>query len=1004
MDRERWQQIDRIFEAALARPAGERAAFLDQACAGNAELRAEVESLIAHEDPGDFMEAPPFQDATHVLAEDARNSLIGQTIGSYQILKSLGAGGMGEVYLALHVRTSRKVALKLLPATFVKDDQRVQRFQQEARTVLALNHPNIITVYDIEQVGEVHLIASEVIEGETLRQRLSRAPLKLAEALDVAIQVAGALAAAHGTGVVHRDIKPENIMLRPDGFVKVLDFGLAKLTERQGLAASSGLPTRAMIKTETGMVMGTANYMSPEQARGLEVDARTDIFSFGVVLYEMLTGNMPFAGETKSDVMAAILQNEPPPLARYWPDAPEALEWIVTKTLTKDTDERYQTAKELLTDLKRLKRRSDYQLEAARFGSTPSGDSASVVKSSEETTNKTAAQPVASTAESTRTMSSAEYVVSEIKRHKRSIIFAVGGIAVLAAIIVTGVILGLRYLRHAPVATGSTAQPFGQMKVTRLTSTGNASWAAISPDGRYLVHVTGGAGKQSLLLRHIATGSDKEIVTSNGDDFSWVTFSPDGSYVLYCRVDSGAYPLYQVPVLGGPPKKLISEDADTPPTFSPDGKRFAIVRGQPQAGEVSLVLANADGTAEQPLRKYKLSDFAPTVWPFPSWSPDGETIAFAHRTRELGERVTNVVTISVKDGTEKRITSQRWALIGALAWLADGSALIITAADPESYPSRQIWYVSYPGGEARRITNDANNYLGLNLTADSTALAAVEAEQTSKVWIAPNGDAAQATQLTSNRSDGILGVAFTPDGRIVYTSSARAYQDLWIMNADGSDQRQLTTDAKGNSGPVVSSDGRYIVFASNRAGTLNIWRMDIDGGNPKQLTSGSRDQRPALSPDGQSVFYTANESEKQSVRKVPIAGGDSMQLTDYSAASPIVSPDGKQILCGFIDEVKRRWSLAIIPIEGGPPIKTFDISPLQARFQWDPDGRAFLYTVTRDGVTNIWRQPLDGGPAKQMTDFKSDQIFRFSWSSDGKQLVMARGAVSSDVVLINDLR
>src|SRR6185295_4456147 len=245
----------------------------------------------------------------------------------------------GEVYLALHVRTNRKVALKLLHATFMKDEHRVQRFQQEARTLLALNHPNIVTVYDIEQADDAQLIAAEVVDGETLRQRLARAPLKLAEALEVAIQVAGALAAAHHAGIVHRDIKPENIMLRPDGIVKVLDFGLAKLTEpdeSDGAPVSSQLSTRAMIKTDAGMVMGTANYMSPEQARGLEVDARTDIFSFGIVLYEMLTGNLPFAGETKSDVMAAILQNEPPPLARYWPNAPEALEWIVTKTLTKE--------------------------------------------------------------------------------------------------------------------------------------------------------------------------------------------------------------------------------------------------------------------------------------------------------------------------------------------------------------------------------------------------------------------------------------------------------------------------------------------------------------------------------------------------------------------------------------------------------------------------------------------------------------------------------------------
>jgi serine/threonine protein kinase/Tol biopolymer transport system component len=995
MNPERWQKIDALFEAALARPAAERPAFLDQVCAGDAELRAELESLLAHESAEDFLKDPVFQDAARVLSENARHALVGKIVGSYQILESLGAGGMGEVYLALHLRTNRKVALKLLPATFMSDAQRVQRFQQEARTVLALNHPNIVTVYDFEQAGENHLMATEVIEGETLRRRLSRAPLKLSEALDIAIQVAGALAAAHEAGVIHRDIKPENIMLRPDGFVKVLDFGLAKLVEPENPSGSSELPTRAMIKTDAGMVLGTANYMSPEQARGLEVDARTDIFSFGVVLYEMLTGNMPFSGATKSDVMAAILQSEPPPLARYWPEAPEALEWIVTKTLAKERDERYQLAKELLTDLKRLKRRSDYEVEAARFNSLPSGESGSVSPSVETLANKTSAQPLAATAEGLPGMSSAEYFVSEIKRHKRGVIVGVVGFSILASL---GIILGIRYLR--PVTP--LAKPFGQIKVTKLTTTGNASQAAISPDGKYVVHVTGGAGKQSLLLRHIATGSDKEIVAANGNDFRWLTFSRDGSYVFFSRVEAGTFPLLQVPVLGGTPQKLISEDVDTRVTLSPDGKRFAFIRGEPQKGVSTLFLASADGTNETALVKYKVSDFSPGPWPSPSWAPNGENIALAHRSGD--DRSTNVVTVGVTDGKERQITSQRWANIVALSWVADGSGLIITAAEPEVSYVRQIWYVSYPGGEARKITNDANNYVGLSLTADSSAFVTVQYEQAPNVWLAPNGDAARATQITSSRGDGYAGVAFTPDGRIVYTSDARGSRDLWIMNADGTGQKQLMTDAKANPGPFVSPDGRYVVFSSARAGAPNIWRIDIDGGNPKQLTRGIRDQAPSVSPDGQWVFYSATESEKQRLRKVPIDGGESVPLTDYSAGAPFVSPDGRHVVCAYIDEVKKRWSLAIISAEGGAPIKTFDISPAQGAFRWNFDGQALFYLQTRDGVSNIWSQPVDGGPPKQVTDFKSDQIFRFDWSRDGKQLVLARGPVSSDVVLINDLR
>lgn len=346
MDRERWQQVDRIFKSALERAPSERDAFLDEVCSSDAGLRSEVESLIAHDHAGSFMDEPAFEDATRLLTWNRTSFLRGQQLGPYKILDQIGAGGMGEVYLALHERTNRKVALKLLFPSFIKDEQRAWRFQQEAHAVLALNHPNIVTIYDIGQAGGIHFIATEFIEGETLRARMARAPLEMNEALDIAIQVAGALAAAHQAGVVHRDIKPENIMLRPDGYVKVLDFGLAKLTESYSQATAS---SRARIDTEPGLVMGTARYMSPEQARGLPVDARTDIWSLGVVLYEMVTGHAPFEGATSTDVIISIVEKEPA-------EVPAQLEMIVKKALAKDTAERFHAVTDLLTDLRSLKR------------------------------------------------------------------------------------------------------------------------------------------------------------------------------------------------------------------------------------------------------------------------------------------------------------------------------------------------------------------------------------------------------------------------------------------------------------------------------------------------------------------------------------------------------------------------------------------------------------------------------------------------------------------------
>src|SRR5438094_691649 len=378
MNSKRSQEIDGIFQAALDLPSEQRLAYLDRVCASDEELRAEVESLISSYDrSGSFIEQPAIEIDASIVAGPLM-SKVGESIGHYQIVEPLGAGGMGEVYLASDTRMDRQVALKVLPQYFTQDQERVRRFQQEAQAALALNHPNILTIYEIGETNDTHFIATEFIQGETLRQRMAGTSLKLSEALDIAGQVANALTAAHEAGIVHRDIKPENIMLRRDGFAKVLDFGLAKLTEREGVATNAGAPRQMNVKTDPGMVMGTADYMSPEQARGVNVDARTDIWSLGVVLYEMVAGRVPFEGETPSDVISFILQKEAPPLARCAPETPAELQRIVDKSLTKNRDERYQTAKDLLIDLRRLNKRTDFEDELQRstspesFGVPPS--------------------------------------------------------------------------------------------------------------------------------------------------------------------------------------------------------------------------------------------------------------------------------------------------------------------------------------------------------------------------------------------------------------------------------------------------------------------------------------------------------------------------------------------------------------------------------------------------------------------------------------------------------
>ena len=367
MNPERWQQASRILESVLERAADQRAAYLDEVCANDDGLRREVESLLAaSERAGSLLDSPAMEMAAPLFVNDSVESMLGQSIGRYKIVAALGAGGMAEVYLAHDTRLGRKIALKLLPAHFTTDKDRLRRFEQEAHAASTLSHPNVCVIHEVgETESGRHYIAMEYVEGVTLRQHRARTRLTLTEALDVAIQVASALAAAHAAGIVHRDIKPENIMVRSDGIIKVLDFGLAKLTE-QRQTIDSEVATRALVQTDTGMVMGTTAYMSPEQARGLPVDARTDIWSLGVVLYEMLAGRPPFEGETASDLIAAILKTEPPPLTFYGPEVPSELEHIAGKALQKDREARYQTAGDLLNDLKEIKQELEFQAKLER--------------------------------------------------------------------------------------------------------------------------------------------------------------------------------------------------------------------------------------------------------------------------------------------------------------------------------------------------------------------------------------------------------------------------------------------------------------------------------------------------------------------------------------------------------------------------------------------------------------------------------------------------------------
>jgi eukaryotic-like serine/threonine-protein kinase len=701
--------------------------------------------------------------------------MIGTQLGHYRIERLLGAGGMGEVYLADDTKLGRQVALKVLSPALAADPDRRERFEREARAAAALNHPNIVTIHSVEETDGVSFLTLELVDGQTLADVIPAEGLSLDRVLTLGIPLADAIGAAHQRGITHRDLKPANVMIAADGRVKVLDFGLAKVKEEAQLALEAGMPTAAL--TGEGRIVGTVAYMSPEQAEGKPVDQRSDVFSLGIILYEMATGKRPFAGDTHISTLSAIIKDTPAPISDVRPGLPRELSKIIGRCLAKDVEDRYQSAKDLRNDLRALKN----DLTSGEIQPVTSGSGVQ------------AAAPAA-----------------PVRRPVALIAAAV--VAVIALAAAAGFWLsGPR----APVEPVS--RPFDAINLTRLTTTGTAGLAAMSLDGRYVAHVSFREGRQSLWLRQIATTSNVEVVPPAEVRYVGLTFSPDGNHIYYATYARGSNlgNLYQVPVLGGG-ARLILEDVDTSVTFSPDGRRLAFIRGYPDDGQSAVIVANADGTGERKL----IVRTRPLEYPLEgiAWSPDGRAIAASGANAD--ELRGQVVIVDVERATETLLPTPEWRAVSRLAWLRDGSGLLVNAQESAGESSNQIFLLEYPSGSARRLTNDLTSYSGLGVSPDGLSFVAIRNERRSAIWTMPLGQPAKAVQVTAEASadEGSWGVAWTPDGRIVYSTEASGNPDIWIMQGDGARRVQLTTSQGLDIAPRVTGDGRFIVFVSDRDG------------------------------------------------------------------------------------------------------------------------------------------------------------------------------------------
>jgi len=534
------------------------------------------------------------------------------------------------------------------------------------------------------------------------------------------------------------------------------------------------------------------------------------------------------------------------------------------------------------------------------------------------------------------------------------------------------------------------------LRISSVTTSGNSTTAAISTDGRYVVYAVREQGKESLWLKQVEIPNNRQLINPAETAYVGLTFSPDGNWIYFVRDQNGKSALYKMPALGGEPKKLV-ENVASSISFSPDGKFFAFIRGEINEGETFLMMANADGTGERTIARGSDPDLF--VSSGPAWSPDGEKIACVTRGPAAEGSYLAVITIAVNDGARQQISTKRWRWVDRLAWLADGSGLILSAAEQQGESARwmQIWHLSYPDGNARKITNDLNSYYGLSLTSDSASLVTLQQNGYTKIWVSPISDLRQMKQVTSGKFDGYSGLAWTPDGKIVYASTVSGNQGIWIVDSDGNNAKLLTDEGTQTYNPSVSHDGKYVTFVSNRSGNANVWIMDIDGSNPKQLTFKKEAGFSNCSPVEPWLVYADRDSSgKFTLWRMSLNGSDTAQLTDSTSTVPTISPDGKWIAF-YQDE--KRW--AIIPSNGGPVVKTFD---LHHALQWAPDGSSITYVNTVRGVSNIWRQPIEGGTPTKLTDFNTDSISNFAWSRDGKLLACSRSGAISDIVLIRDFR
>jgi serine/threonine protein kinase/Tol biopolymer transport system component len=880
-------------------------------------------------------------------------------ISHYRIVSPLAAGGMGEVYLAQDRRLERNVALKILPPELVKDKDRVRRFDLEAKSASGLSHPNIVTIYEIghdvvrspgaANSDPVHFISMELVSGKTLSTLIHEDRTDLRTLVGYLAQAAEGLSKAHAAGIVHRDLKPGNIMVSTDGFTKVLDFGLAKLTEKRDGPDIAEEETMARDGSAVGSVVGTAAYMSPEQVQGKAVDHRSDIFSFGCILYEAATRRKPFAAETGIETMHKILNEKPVPVEELNDKVPAELRRLIKRCLAKSPDQRVQSVKDLAIELREIAEEYDALSASASSSTHTSG--------------------VAATAKPSRRPGPP-------------------GAAVAAVLVLGGLAAGW-WVWHRKAAP-APKPAFQSMRMSTQTSRGDVFEATISPDGRYLAYLAGTAGRVSLRVRQVATGSDVEVLPTRDAGLEGPTFSPDGNYVFYLarRPDNLNYrALYEVASLGGTPRERVF-DVDSRACFAPDGKRLAFWRHVNLEKQSRLVVFDLDAGKESVIAKL---DDPESYQGGPSWSPDGRTIAAALLKPAPDFRAT-VTLFDAGSGERRELLSLPRTILNGAAWLPDGQGLAVSAQNLTTSINQQLYLVGYPDPQQQRVTNDFYRYLNVSVSKGEEAIAAVRVSRLANLWIADaTGGAARQISSTVNPEESHFFVSVAAPDTVVYDAPRDQSVQIWAQSVAGGEPRTLTTGDALSINPRAA--GKLVVYDKLDASGVHIWSMNLDGSNQRKLSSGGGAQAAAVSPDGRFAAYFPIDAP-QSVALITLDSGKVETLaTSVTGGLAGFSPDSSRLMVGRpeLDAAGlQRTVWQAISVGGGAETATFRLPNTAMEPAWAPDGQAMTFRNRADAAWNVFRQDASGKEPVAVTHFTEGRVTGYQWSPDGSRLAVIR--------------